>query len=112
MRGLRHKWENWRRLGEKRRQIRERPSEVRFDRTPPIIKEPFEPDDDAIILTNAVEIEFFLHSLGCEIEFVHCTDRIIPGAYVCLKDAAFVEPVTVRDVGGVTFKVSVEAAGS
>ena len=78
MRGLRHKWENWRRLAEKRRQIRQDPQSVRFDHTPPIIKEPFEPDDDAIVLTNAVEIEFFLHSFGCEIQSVHCTDRIVP----------------------------------
>jgi SAM-dependent methyltransferase len=75
MRGLRHKWENWRRLCEKRRQMRESPDSVRFDRTPPIVKVPFEPDDDAIILTNAVELEFFLKRLGCDIEEVCCTDR-------------------------------------
>ncbi|MBI1839841.1 MAG: class I SAM-dependent methyltransferase [Verrucomicrobia bacterium] len=78
MRGLRNKWENWRRIREKRRQMAEDPGAVRFDRTPPIVKEPFEPDDDAIILTNAVEIEFFLRSLGCEIQAVHCTDRVVP----------------------------------
>lgn len=75
MRGLRHKWENWCRLQEKRRQIQAAPDSVQFDRTPPIVKTPFEPDDDAIILTNAVEIEFFLRRFGCEVESVSCTDR-------------------------------------
>ncbi len=77
MRGLRNKWENWKRLQEKRRQMREAPASVAFDRTPPIVKIPFEPDDDAIILTNAVEMEFFLKKLGCEIEEVACTDRYV-----------------------------------
>ncbi|HAM71641.1 MAG TPA: hypothetical protein DCM86_08370 [Verrucomicrobiales bacterium] len=75
MRGIRHKWENWLRLREKRREMARSPESVRFDRTPPIVKEPFEPDDDAIILTNAVELEFFLRRLGCDIEEVSCTDR-------------------------------------
>ncbi|MBL9168403.1 MAG: methyltransferase domain-containing protein [Verrucomicrobiales bacterium] len=78
MRGLKHKWENWRRLAQKREQMRTSPDAVRFDRTPPIVKEPFEPDDDAIILTNAVEMEFFLRRLGCEIVSVECTDRYVP----------------------------------
>lgn len=78
MRGLRHKWENWRRLAEKRAQMKRDPDHVRFDRTPPIVKVPFEPDDDAIILTNAVEMEFFLHRSGCQIESVECTDRYVP----------------------------------
>lgn len=79
MRGLRHKWENWLRLREKRRQMRENPDAVRFDHTPPIVKVPFEPDDDAITLTNAVEMEFFLKRFGCEILEVSCTDRYVFG---------------------------------
>ena len=87
MRGLRHKWENWRRLAEKRRQIQADPQSVRFDRTPPIVKEPFEPDDDAIILTNGVEMEFFLKRYGCRIESVHCTDRHVPALAEWLLNA-------------------------
>ena len=34
MRGLGNKWRNWRRLLEKRRQMREAPETVRFDRIP------------------------------------------------------------------------------
>lgn len=78
MRGLRHKLENWRRLREKRRLMKSDPAAVRFDRMTPIVKEPFEPDDDAIIATNALEMAFFLERNGCVIERVECTDRYLP----------------------------------
>lgn len=77
MRGPGNKWRNWRRLRAKRRQMRTDPASVRFDRMTPIVKEPFTPDDDAIIATNAVEIAFFLERAGCEIEHVFCTDRYV-----------------------------------
>ena len=75
MRGVGQKWRNWRRLGEKRRQMRTAPDAVRFDRMTPIVKEPFTPDDDAIIATNASEMKFFLERAGCEVESVSCCDR-------------------------------------
>ena len=78
MRGVGNKWRNWKRIREKKSQMRRAPGEVRFDRMTPIVKEPFEPDDDAIIATNAYEIEFFLNRNGCEIETVQCTDRYVP----------------------------------
>lgn len=78
MRGLRNKWANWRRQKEKARQIREQPESVTFDRMTPIIKEPFTPDDDAIVATNGREIAFFLQRNGCEILKVECTDRYVP----------------------------------
>jgi SAM-dependent methyltransferase len=78
MRGIGNKWRNWKRIRQKRAQMRTAPAEVRFDRMTPIVKEPFEPDDDAIIATNAYEIEFFLRRNGCEIEKVQCTDRYVP----------------------------------
>ena len=77
MRGLANKWKNWRRLGEKRRQMRTQPGTVRFDRMTPIVKEPFTPDDDAIVATNALEIMFFLRRFGCRIESAECTDRYV-----------------------------------
>ena len=43
----------------------------------PIIKEPFMPDDDAIVATNAVEMKFFLECFGCVVERVECTDRYV-----------------------------------
>lgn len=77
MRGVKNKWLNWRRLAEKRRQMRHDPAAVRFDRMTPIVKEPFTPDDDAIIATNPLEIGFFLERAGCRVENVFCTDRYV-----------------------------------
>jgi SAM-dependent methyltransferase len=77
MRGLANKWRNWKRIREKRRQMRAAPDTVRFDRMPPIVKEPFTPDDDAIVATNAVEMKFFLERAGCQVESVSCCDRYV-----------------------------------
>ena len=41
----------------------------------PIVKEPFTPDDDAIVATNPFDMSFFLRRSGCEILSVACTDR-------------------------------------
>ncbi len=75
MRGVGNKWRNWCRLREKRRQMRTAPESVRFDRMQPIVKEPFTPDDDAIVATNALEMQFFLERVGCKVESVSCCDR-------------------------------------
>ncbi|MBM3875243.1 MAG: class I SAM-dependent methyltransferase [Verrucomicrobia bacterium] len=77
MRGVANKWRNWRRLREKLRQMCDAPDTVRFDRMTPIVKEPFTPDDDAIVATNAVEMEFFLERAGCAVDRVECTDRTV-----------------------------------
>jgi SAM-dependent methyltransferase len=79
MRGLANKWANLWRLLEKRRQMRQTPDAVRFDRMTPIVKEPFTPDDDAIVATNALEIRFFLECAGCVVESTACTDRYVAG---------------------------------
>ena len=75
MRGLGNKVRNARRLMAKRGEMRRAPGNVRFDRMNPIVKEPFTPDDDAIIATNALEMAFFLERSGCVVERVECTDR-------------------------------------
>ena len=77
MRGVANKWRNWQRLRQKRRQIRTAPDQVRFDRMPAIVKEPFTPDDDAIVATNPLEMEFFLTRAGCQVGCVACTDRYV-----------------------------------
>ncbi|MDB6108853.1 MAG: Demethylrebeccamycin-D-glucose O-methyltransferase [Pedosphaera sp.] len=77
MRGLGSKWRNWRRLREKQALMRTRPAEARFDHMTPIVKQPFTPDDDAIVATNALEMEFFLTRAGCVVESVACTDRYV-----------------------------------
>ncbi|MGN6387012.1 MAG: class I SAM-dependent methyltransferase [Verrucomicrobiota bacterium] len=77
MRGLKNKWANFKRIQDKRDQMARHPDLVRFDRMIPIVKEPFEPDDDAIIATNGLEIAFFLERSGCKVEQVACTDRYV-----------------------------------
>jgi 2-polyprenyl-3-methyl-5-hydroxy-6-metoxy-1,4-benzoquinol methylase len=77
MRGLANTWHNWRKICRKRRQMKTAPDSVRFDRMKPIIKEPFAPDDDAIVATNAVEMKFFLERAGCRVESVSCCDRYV-----------------------------------
>jgi SAM-dependent methyltransferase len=79
MRGLRQKGNNLRTLLARRRQIREAPHAVRFERMLPILRRPFQPDDDAIVATNSLEIAFFLEKFGCAVERVECTDRYVPG---------------------------------
>lgn len=78
MRGVGNKWRNWRRLLQKRHQMKTAPLTVRFDRMAPIVKEPFTPDDDAIVATNPIEMKFFLERCGCRVESVACTDRYVP----------------------------------
>ena len=75
MRGLGNKWRNFRALMARRRLMRVHPDRVRFERMQPIIKTPFTPDDDAIVCTNALDMEFFLRRNGCTIEESSCCDR-------------------------------------
>lgn len=77
MRGLGNKWRNWGRLRAKQHVITAKPAEARFDRMKPIVKQPFTPDDDAIVATNPLEMEYFLKRAGCVIESVACTDRYV-----------------------------------
>ena len=77
MRGVGQKWKNWKRLSEKRALIKGDARSVRFDRMEPIVKEPFTADDDAIVATNPLEMQFFLERAGCRVESVACTDRYV-----------------------------------
>ncbi len=77
MRGLANKWKNWLRVCEIRRTIRQVPEKVHFEHTPPIIKDPFSPDDDAITMTNPFQMAFFLKRSGCRVEQILCTDRYV-----------------------------------
>ncbi len=78
MRGFGNKLKNARCLLAIRRQIRQAPGKVRFERMPPIVKEPFTPDDDAIVVTNLLQMKFFVEQNGCRVDAVECTDRRVP----------------------------------
>jgi len=87
MRGIGNKWRNLHALLERRRRMRTEPDQVRFERMTPIIKEPFTPDDDAIVCTNSLDIAFFLHRYGSTIERIECTDRYVPAPLQWLFNA-------------------------
>ncbi len=76
MRGMANKWRNWKQLMAKRRRLRGG-EPVRFNRMTPIQRAVFQPDDDAIIATNALEMEAVLEKNGCEVERLECTDRYV-----------------------------------
>jgi SAM-dependent methyltransferase len=79
MRGFGNKVRNARALWNRRRTMKANPGAVRFERMTPIIKEPFTPDDDAIVCTNALDIAFFLRRAGCDVVDIACTDRDVAG---------------------------------
>lgn len=78
MRGVGNKWRNLNALLARRSRMRSSPETVRFERMTPIIKQPFTPDDDAIVCTNALDLGFFLRRAGCDLLDVACTDRSVP----------------------------------
>ncbi len=78
MRGLGNKCRNFRALLARRNRMRSTPGTVRFERMQPIHRAQFQPDDDAIVCTNLLDIAFFLRQAGCEIESLTCTDRTVP----------------------------------
>lgn len=77
MRGVFQKLQNAKRLWQKQAQMKTAPKAVSFDRMTPIVKEPFGPDDDAIVATNPLEMKFFLERAGAVVESVECTDRYV-----------------------------------
>lgn len=87
MRGLTQKWRNLRTVLQRRRTLRANPAAARFERMAPIVRQPFQPDDDATIVTNPLEIAFFLQHLGCTVERVECTDRYVPAPLDWLLNA-------------------------
>lgn len=78
MRGVGQKWRNFRALLARRQTMRRTPDAVRFERMSPIHREQFQPDDDAIVCTNLLDMAFFLRRAGCEPETLACTDRAVP----------------------------------
>lgn len=75
MRSLGAKLRNARTLVRKFLKISSSKQSISFDRMSPIVKDNFEPDDDAIIATNLLEMSHHLKINGCKILSAHCTDR-------------------------------------
>lgn len=75
MRGLGRKLINALALWERWKTMKNAPGTLKFERMPAIVREPFQPDDDAIVATNPLEMKFFLERSGCAVMSVECTDR-------------------------------------
>ena len=85
MRGLAQKWRNLKTLRQHAR-IYAQNGGVVFKRMEPIVREPFQPDDDAITATSMLD----LHQYFCSRNFVKittsCVDRPVPAALEKLLD--------------------------
>ena len=87
MRGLRTKLHNFETLLRHRQLYREYPREVVFEPMKAIQREPMQPDDDATVATNLLDLEHYLACRGfSEIEG-SCVDRPVPRILERLLDA-------------------------
>jgi SAM-dependent methyltransferase len=78
MRGLAQKWRNARTLLRHLKSYRSKTREIIFEKMPPILRENFQPDDDAIIATSAVDFRQYFRSRGYANIRVSCVDRPVP----------------------------------
>ena len=46
-----------------------------MDRMAPLDREPFSADDDAIVVTNLLELKVLVEQIGCSVVRAECTDR-------------------------------------
>ena len=79
MRGLAQKWRNARTILRHLKSYRSNPSDVVFETMPPIQRENFQPDDDAIIATSSIDLRRYLRSRHYTNIRVSCVDRPLPG---------------------------------
>jgi SAM-dependent methyltransferase len=82
MRGLLNKAYNAARLARKAWERAFDPDELTFDRMAPVVRPAGaiqESDDDAIMATNALEMQHALERAGCVIESFSCADRYVRG---------------------------------
>jgi SAM-dependent methyltransferase len=75
MRGFRSKWLNFKTILQFKKLLKTNPQAIHFEKMNPIIREKFQPDDDAIVATNPFHMRFFLEKAGCKILSISCTDR-------------------------------------
>ena len=78
MRGLAQKWRNAGTLLRHLRAYEVDPAAVRFEKMSPIHREQFQPDDDAITATNAIDFRQYLRARNYTKIRVSCVDRPIP----------------------------------
>ena len=87
MRGLTQKLRNWRTLRAHQRLYARDPHAIRFEPLTPIVREPPQPDDDAIIATNPIDLRHYLRTRGYAAIHTSCVDRPVPRLLEFLLDA-------------------------
>ena len=78
MSGLAQKWRNARTLLRHQQSYRSKPDAILFEKMAPIQREDFQPDDDAIVATSALDFQQYLRSRRCTKIRVSCVDRPVP----------------------------------
>lgn len=79
MRGFVQKWRNARTLLRHLKAYAADRQSIIFEKMAPIHREPFQPDDDAIAATNAIDFRRYLQTRNYEKIHVSCVDRPVPG---------------------------------
>jgi SAM-dependent methyltransferase len=87
MRGLRRKWANAQILLRHRQAYASDPDAVIFERMAPIVRESFQPDDDAIVATSALDLRQYFRTRNYRDIRVSCVDRPVPRWIEALLDA-------------------------
>jgi 2-polyprenyl-3-methyl-5-hydroxy-6-metoxy-1,4-benzoquinol methylase len=86
MRSLAQKWRNAKTLLRHKRVYAANPQTVLFEKMAPIQREQFQPDDDAITATTAIDFHHYLTARNYEKIRVSCVDRPLPRWIEALLD--------------------------
>jgi SAM-dependent methyltransferase len=78
MRGLLRKWHNAKILYRHHKAYAADPQALIFEKLTPVQREPFHPDDDAVIATNAIDFRQYLRTRNYRKIRVSCVDRPLP----------------------------------
>jgi len=88
MRGLKNKFRNFKSLMSIQK-IRKAGEPCNFEKMEPIVKEPFTPDDDAIVATNGLQIGARMEECGFRLIDVSCADRYCPAVVDWVANSGF-----------------------
>ena len=87
MRGLRQKLKNFRNLRRHLSEYKRHPEGILFETLTPIVRENPQPDDDAIVATNALDLRHYFRARKFTGIRVSCVDRPVPRLLELLLDA-------------------------
>lgn len=88
MRGIGQKWENLKIIFAHRKSYSVNPESVFFEKMSPLVRPDPMPDDDAIIVTNPVDMRRYFEVRGYQQIQVSCVDRPVPRFIEWILDAS------------------------